>query len=146
MSTKKSWILIITAVALMLGFALFLSNPKRQMRNYVLSHKSELDSYAEECLSQPLPYRGSYDGYVTEVFAEHPGILLIHWSAYGLVPSGGYCDLLYATDGAPHPYPGMEDYEEYDQMFNWRWVQPDGDNGCSVENIDGNWYYCKAWF
>ena len=31
-------------------------------------------------------------------------------------------------------------------MFGWRWEERDGDNGCYIENIDGNWYYYEAWF
>lgn len=144
MTTRRKWLLVSVFVCLLLGAALFLSSPKRGMRKYVMARKSQLDSYAMQCLSESIPYQGTFDGRGAEI--PRPDILLIHWGAFGLTPSGQYYELLYSADGAPHPYPGMEDYDEYDQMFNWRWVQPDGDNGCIVENIDGNWYYCKAWF
>lgn len=55
----------------------------------------------------------------------------------------GYC---YTADGDPHPYPGMEEYDEGAAMFGFRWDEPGGDNGCYVEHIDGNFYYYKIWF
>lgn len=146
MKTWQKWLLTLAVCAALLVAVRYFGNPKRQMRNYVLQNRAELDAFAQECL-QKAPVSGiQYGGHDVCVPEDYPDVVIVSWSAFGLVPSSTYYELHYTADGAPHPAPGMEDYEERAQMFGWWWVQPDGDNSCYVENIDGNWYYVESRF
>ena len=67
-------------------------------------------------------------------------------SGAGLGSAIRYFGVCYTSDGQPHPYPGMEDYDEIAVMSGLRREEPGGDNGCYLEHIDGNIYYYETWF
>lgn len=112
----------------------------------LLANRATLDAFAQECLACGAPYDGALDGRRVSVPDNYPDMVRVAWFGFGLTPSGRYYELYYTADGAPHPCPGMEQYPETDTMFSFRWDEPDGDNGCLAEHIDGNWYYVESWF
>lgn len=147
MKKWQKWLPVLAAIALLIGTALYFGNPKRQIRNYVLRNRADLDAFAEECLEKTPPlYDLKYDGHSVSVLEDYPDVVMLYWSGFGIAPSSRYYELYYAADGNPPIYPGMEDYTEVTKMFGWRWEERGGDNGCYVEHIDGNWYYVESWF
>lgn len=146
MKTLQKWLLVLAVCTALLAAVKGLASPKRQMRAYAEANRAALDAFAQECLSRGAPYSGTFDGRVAAVPADDPERVIVSWSAFGIAPASKYYELHYFADGDPHPAPGMEHYDELAQMFGWRWVQPNGDNGCYVEHIDGSWYYVESWF
>ncbi|MBE7008287.1 MAG: hypothetical protein E7422_03960 [Ruminococcaceae bacterium] len=146
MRSWQKWLLVLAVCTALLAAARYLGDPKRQMRNYVLQNKIELDAFAQDCLQQTPPVERTYDGRRVTVLEDYPDRVVVSWSAFGIVPASRYYELHYTADGAPHPAPGMENYVELTEMFGWCWVQHDGDNSCYVSHIDGNWYYVESRF
>ena len=142
MKKWQKWLLVLAIAAALLAAARYFGNPKRQIRTFVFANRDELEAVVQECLAGP-PYPGEYKRHTINVWDD---FVQFSWSGSGFGASTRYYGFYYSIDEAPHPFLGMEDYTELTQMFGWRWEQRDGDNGCYIENIDGNWYYYEAWF
>ena len=137
----KKWLLVFLAATALLA-ATFFGNPQRQINHFVRDNREELEAVLRECWADPSQAR-EYKQHAIHVATNE---VWFDWSGSGLGPATRYYSFYYSVDKAPHPYPGMAHYDETVQMFSWTWRQPDGDNGCQIRHIVGNWYYCEAWF
>lgn len=135
-------LVILIIVLFFAGARVWQATRKPVIRHRVTEYRDTLTAQAEQDLT-------AADGAVwtDEVYIPESGDAVWYRdSGFGLAPSSveyGYC---YTADGDPHPYPGMEHYDEVPVMFGFRWEEPGGDNGCYVEHIDGNLYYYEVWF
>ena len=119
---------------------------KPMIRRQVMAHQTELTAAAEQALAsgdanaaRPAWTRNGFTNRErSAVFYDVSGV--------GFGSATCYFGVCYASDSLPHPYPGMEDYDEIAVMFGFRWEEPGGDNGCRIEQIDGNIYYYETWF
>ena len=135
-------LLILVLILLFAGVRVWQAARKPVIRHRVAAHREELTLQAESDLA-------AADGFVWTGEQYIPGSGDSVWyreAGFGLAPSSveyGYC---YTADGDPHPYPGMEDYDETATAAGYRWDEPAGDNGCYVEPIAGDLYYYEVWF
>lgn len=133
---------LLLSVLFFVGVRVWEAAQKPIIRFRVTQHMDALTAQAENDLA-------AADGTVRTrdmCISGHGDAVWYVTSRFGLVPSSreyGYC---YAGAGDPHPYPGMEDYDEVPVMFGFCWREPGGDNGCYIEHIAGNLYYYKVWF
>lgn len=137
-------LLLLPMILLLLYFAgvrVWQAAQKPILRHRVTEYCHELTAQAEQDLAA--------DGHTwtADMYIPESGDTVWYREAgFGLAPSSreyGYC---YATDGDPHPYPGMEDYDKAAVADGFRWEEPGGDNGCYVEHIAENLYYYEVWF
>ena len=135
-------LLLLMIVLLLAGTRIWAAVQKPVIRHRVIEYLDERTAQAEYDLAVSDGYTWTADMYIPET----GDTVWYREAGFGIAPSSrefGYC---YTADGDPHPYPGMENYNEVPVMFGFRWEEPGGDNGCYLEHIAGNLYYYEVWF
>ncbi len=115
------------------------------IRRFVLSHQTELEKIAADCLSQGRMVE-RYKG--VEVEGVYPGaspIVQFYTGGRGLVPSAAYWGFYYSESGQPAAYQNVD--MELVPVSENEWAWTDGtDNGGVTRRIDAHWFSYQAWF
>lgn len=115
------------------------------IRRFVLSHQTELEKIATDCLSQGRMVE-RYKG--VEVEGVYPGaspIVQFYTGGRGLVPSAAYWGFYYSERGQPAAYQNVD--MELVPVSENEWAWTDGtDNGGVTRRIDAHWFSYQAWF
>ena len=115
------------------------------IRRFVLSHRTELEELAADCLSGA-EISERYKGVRVEgFFPGETSIVQFSTVGWGLVPSASYWGFYYSESGQPAAYQNVD--MELVPVSENEWTWTDGtDNGGVTRRIDGHWFSYKAWF
>lgn len=137
---KKRMVLVL-ALVVFAGGALFCSSPEGRAKRYFRSHQEELTRAVAHW------QRG-------EGLSSDPGLTVNIWEgdhqiveyivvSRGIVPSGSYYGFFYSPDGVPVSFQNSGEALARQGQYEWTW-QGEGDNRGYVELLRPGWYYFEA--
>ncbi len=144
--------LIIAAVLIAICGILLFVCPSRtlfkgQARVLFSLHRDRYEDAAIQVLNQ-----GSSSGIRTppgtvdiDLYGTYSGCVEFYMGGFGLVPSGTYWGVIYATEDTPVGWGGLEVEYTWDGK-GWYWQEEDGDNYSYVTKLDDHWYLYEMTF
>jgi len=145
----KKWNkIIIAAILIILAICAvkYISNPERQIKNFINQNNEELVTIAEAYLNSDATIKNTYKNVeVEQVFRGNNDIVQFYYGGVGIVPSSKYYGFYYSPDDVPTAYQNVNCRLSAVSDDEWEWS--DGtDNGGRTIRIMKNWFYCEAWF
>lgn len=145
---KKYISIIISAVLIILAFCTvnYISNPKRQIKNFINENSKELVTIAESYLDSDTSIK-TYKGVeVEQVFSRNNDIVQFYYGGKGIAPASKCYGFYYSPDDVPAAYQNSN-YNLTDVSDDeWKWLENGTDNGGRTIRIREKWFYYEAWF
>jgi len=145
----KKWNkIIIAAILIILAICAvkYISNPERQIKNFINQNNEELVTIAEAYLNSDATIKNTYKNVeVEQVFRGNNDIVQFYYGGVGIVPSSKYYGFYYSPDDVPTAYQNVNCRLSAVSDDEWEWS--DGtDNGSRTIRIMKKWFYYEAWF
>jgi len=144
---KKYISIIIAAVLVILAIYTvnYVSNPERQIKNFINENSKELVTIAESYLNSDTTVK-TYKGVkVEQAFRGNNDIVQFYYGGKGIAPASKYYGFYYSPDDVPVAYQNANCNLTDVSDDEWKWS--DGtDNGGRTIRIMENWFYYEAWF
>ena len=143
MNTRINRRLLIIFVMILLLAALFGGNMRT--RNYVRSHRQELEAFAIAALEYPPPHGTlQYGRWAVSCYPEK-GMVEFFTGGFGLAPSTVYRGFYYSAGDAHTPFQGIDQpLEVTGSAAEWR--EPESDNWGRSRRIMPHWFWYEAHF